>query len=108
MGGLSKLHSETEVDRYFATLVFKICKYRYLVAWLRKRENRMEGNQHLRNNHHFPGILVAPVKSSSPFLLLRTLTTASFLSILGQNCSQNNFEYQIILKDLKIHYVKFM
>jgi len=38
-------------------------------------------------------------------LLLKTLTTASFLSIIGQNCSQIIFEYQIILKDLKIYYV---
>jgi len=41
-------------------------------------------------------------------LLLKTLTTASFLSILGQIVLKIFFEYQIILKDLKIHYVKLM
>merc|ERR1719206_1589201 len=41
-------------------------------------------------------------------LLLRTLTTASFLSILGQNCSQNNFWISNYPKRSKIHYVKFM
>merc|ERR1719477_208428 len=53
----------------FCYIDIKICKYRYLMAWLRKRGNQMEGNQHLWNNHHFPWILVALVKSSSQTIL---------------------------------------
>merc|ERR1712098_965965 len=43
-----------------------------------------------RNNHRFP-LPCGPSEVVISLLLLRTLTTASFLSIFGQNCSQNNF-----------------
>merc|ERR1712121_578324 len=77
----------------FCKIDFQEMQISILVAWLRQRGNQVEGKQHqgITTAFHF---LVALVKSSCPFLVKIVLKII--------------FEYQIILKDLKIHYVKFM
>merc|ERR1719206_1040749 len=54
----------------------------------------MEGNQHLWNNHHFPWILVALVKSSSPFYYSATQVPSHFCPFLVKIVLKIIFEYQ--------------